>query len=68
MFSKPGGKIVTSLSFTERYLELHELGYQDWQIAKRLGMSLSSLERGLQRCGMPVSPLLAEMANEERSR
>ena len=57
-----------SLSFTERYLELHELGYQDWQIAKRLGMSLSSLERGLQRCGMPVSPLLAEMANEERSK
>ena len=58
----------STLSFTERYLELLDLGYQDWQIAKHFGVTLSSLERQLQRCGMPVSPLLAEMANEERSR
>ena len=57
---------ATTLSFTERYDEMRSLGILDWQIAKRMGISLHSLERMLERFGRPVPPLLREMADEER--
>ncbi|OKH62362.1 hypothetical protein EB74_16960 [Mycobacterium sp. SWH-M5] len=61
--------ITTTLSFLERYDELRgDLGLPDWQIAKKLGITLSSLERQLERYGRPVSDLLRELANEERHR
>ncbi|NOR03658.1 hypothetical protein HGK72_26770 [Mycolicibacterium fortuitum] len=59
--------IATTLSFTERYDEMHAIGLPDWQIAKRLNVTLSSLERMLERYERPVSDLLRDMAREERS-
>jgi hypothetical protein len=59
----------TTLSFTERYDELSDdLDLPDWQIAKKMGITLDSLERQLQRYERPVSELLSTMAHEERSR
>lgn len=57
---------MTRPSFPERYTELRDLGYPDWQIARKLGCSLSSLERQLGRYRMPIRELLREMAREER--
>jgi len=59
---------TTTLSFAERYDELHEIGIPDWQIAKRMGITALSLVRMLLREGKPVSPLLAEIAAEEREK
>lgn len=59
--------IATTLSFTERYDEMHAIGLPDWQIAKRLNVTLSSLERMLERYERPVSDLLRDMAREERN-
>lgn len=59
--------IATTLSFTERYDEMHAIGLPDWQIAKRLDITLSSLERMLERYDRPVSDLLRDMAREERN-
>ncbi|OMB79247.1 hypothetical protein [Mycolicibacterium conceptionense] len=59
--------IATTLSFTERYDEMHAIGLPDWQIAKRMGITLSSLERELARYDRPVSDLLRDMAREERN-
>ena len=56
----------TTLSFLERYDELHGLGVPDWQAAKRMGITCSSLERQLERYGRPVSELLRDIAREER--
>lgn len=58
---------ATTLSFLERYDEMHAIGLPDWQIAKRLNVTLSSLERMLERYERPVSDLLRDMAREERS-
>jgi len=58
--------IQTTLSFEERYDELRDLGVPDWQIAKRLGITIVSLERMLCRAGKPVDPLVREMAAESR--
>lgn len=61
--------IATTLSFLERYDELHcDLHLSDWKIAKKLNMTLSSLERQLDRHNRPVSDLLRELAREERQR
>lgn len=57
----------TTLSFTERYDEMHDIGRPDWQIAKHLGITLSSLERMLERYDRHVSEQLRDMAREERS-
>lgn len=54
--------------FCETYDELHEIGVPDWQIAKRMGISILSLERQLIRYGRQVSELLRDMADEERSK
>ncbi|MBP3087003.1 hypothetical protein [Mycolicibacterium fortuitum] len=59
--------IATTLSFTERYDEMHAIGLPDWQIAKRLDITLSSLVRMLERYERPVSDLLRDMAREERN-
>lgn len=56
----------STLTFPERYLELVDLGYPDWEIARKFGCSLSSLERQLARYRIPIRPLLREMAREER--
>lgn len=53
-------------SFTDRYTELRELGYNDLSIAGRLGMRLSSLERSLDRAGLTVGPQLRGAARDER--
>lgn len=58
---------TTTLSFTERYDEMRDIGLPDWQIAKRLDITLSSLERMLERYDRPVSDLLRDMAREERN-
>jgi len=58
--------IETTLSFEERYDELHDLGVPDWQIAKRLGISIESLARMLSRAGRPLDPLLSEMVAERK--
>ena len=60
--------MTTTLTFLERYDELHHLGVPDWRIAKRMGITASSLERMLLRHGRPVSTLLSEIAGEERDR
>lgn len=61
--------IGTTLTFTERYDELrHVLGYPDWEVAKRMGISLSSLERMLERYDRPISEELRDLAREERDR
>ncbi|WP_166905956.1 hypothetical protein [Mycobacterium sp. DL440] len=59
--------IATTLSFTERYDEMHAIGLPDWQIAQRMEVTLSSLERMLERYDRPVSDLLRDMAREERN-
>ena len=58
--------IQTTLSFEERYDELRDLGVPDWQIAKRLGISIESLARMLCRAGRPLDPLLSEMVAEQK--
>lgn len=57
---------ASTLTFPERYAELFDLGCPDWEIARKLGCTLSSLERQLVRYRIPVRPLLREMAREER--
>lgn len=78
---RPGRKIeVTTRTFTgarqvkgpagfvARYREMRdELGMADWEIAKRMDINLRSLVRSLRRHNMPVDPLLASMAVEERN-
>lgn len=59
--------IATTLTFLERYDEMRGIGVPDWQIAKRMAVTLSSLERMLQRYHRPVSDLLRDMAQEERN-
>ncbi|XTP37123.1 hypothetical protein ACORG1_13275 [Mycobacterium sp. TJFP1] len=60
--------IGTTLTFLERYDELCDLGVPDWQIAKRMGLTLLSLVRMLEKYGRPIPPLLREMADETRGR
>ncbi|QBI97299.1 hypothetical protein KD930_gp55 [Mycobacterium phage Kevin1] len=55
-------------TFCETYDELHQLGYPNWQIAKRMGISLLSLERQLTRHHRPISEQLREMAGEQRAK
>ncbi|UXA19508.1 hypothetical protein [Mycobacterium sp. SMC-4] len=60
---------AAGVPFLETYSELRdELRLPDWQIARRLGIKLSSLERRLDRHGRSVSPELRALAREERSR
>jgi hypothetical protein len=54
------------VSSIERYRELRELGVPEMQIPARLGIRAKSLARQLLRHGLPVSPALAELAQEER--
>ncbi|UVG34690.1 helix-turn-helix DNA binding protein [Mycobacterium phage Mask] len=61
-------KLGTTRTFCETYDELRLLGYPDWQIAKRMGITLLSLERQLVRYGRPISEQLREMAGEERAK
>lgn len=60
--------IATTLTFLERYDELRDLGVPDWQIAKRMGLTLLSPVRMLERYDRPIPPLLREMADDERAR
>lgn len=53
-------------TWLERYDELTSLGVAEWEIAKRLNVSIASLARMLIREGRTPSPLLAEMAKENR--
>ncbi|UJL29959.1 hypothetical protein HZU38_05515 [Mycolicibacterium vanbaalenii] len=59
--------IATTLTFLERYDELRDLGVPDWQIAKRMGLTLS-LVRMLEKYDRPIPPLLRELADDERAR
>jgi hypothetical protein len=55
-----------TIPWPERYAELRQLGYLDWQIAKRFGISNLSLLRQLNRYGIPVRPEFAHMCAEDR--
>lgn len=57
----------TTLSFCERYDEMHAIGIQDWRIAQRMGMTLTSLERTLMKYRRPISTELRDMARDERN-
>lgn len=64
-----GDRVTTTLTFPEEYRELKDdMGLPDWQIARRLKLSMEALERKLHRYKLPVSRELAEMAEEERVR
>lgn len=56
---------MSARSFAERYDELHSLGVADWEIAKRMGITATSLVRMLIREGKPVSTLLNDIATDE---
>lgn len=58
-----GGR--STLTFIERYDEMHELGIPDWQIAKKMGITANALERQLARYRRPASDLLKELSSEE---
>lgn len=58
---------ASTLTFPERYAELFDLGYPDWVIARKLGCTLSALERQLGRYRIPIRTQLREMAHEERA-
>lgn len=61
--------MTTTLTFPEQYRELRDdMALPDWQIAKRLGLSLSALERKLHRYNLPVGRALSEMVDDERAR
>jgi hypothetical protein len=52
--------------FVEEFQEYRDLGYQDWEIAKRMGISLRALVRQLYRHKLPVAEFTSQMAKEER--
>jgi hypothetical protein len=54
------------LSFGERYCELRSLGYADWQIAKRFGITNNSLLRQLERYGIEPRQEFASLCAVER--
>lgn len=54
------------VTYTERYRELRELGYNDLEIAKKFGVQARGLKRQLDRYGLPVSELLVAEAGRER--
>lgn len=55
-----------SPTFVPKYEELRELGYQQWEIAQRMGISVRSLVRQLKRHQIPVDRLAEEIAHDER--
>lgn len=64
-----GDWVATTLTFPEEYRELKDdMALPDWQIARRLNLSMEALERKLHRYKLPVSRELAEMAEDERVR
>lgn len=63
---KPHLESGERLGFVDRYNELRELGYNDHHIAAKLDIRLSSLERSLDRAGLPVSDALRQAVREER--
>jgi transcriptional regulator with XRE-family HTH domain len=56
------------VGFTERFLELRELGYNDLQILARWKVKPNSLLRQLMRYDIPASPELANLASSEKHR
>lgn len=60
--------LQTQLPFPEAYAELHAIGVPDHEIAKRLGTTPRRLRNLMQKWGFERSPLLAEMAGEERAK
>lgn len=52
--------------FVDMYTELDQLGYQQWQIANKMGITITSLKRELNRYEIPVHPLTASIAAEQR--
>ena len=57
---------VPALSFAERYQEMRDIGLSDREVIERLGITASSVERQLDRYGIPVSPTMRELARVER--
>lgn len=51
----------------DRYAEMRDLGYSDALIVQRLNISARSLERALERAGLPVRPELRQLAREVRN-
>jgi hypothetical protein len=56
------------VGFTERFLELRELGYSDLEILGRWKLKPNSLLRQLMRYDIPASPELANLASSEKHR
>jgi hypothetical protein len=52
--------------FVETVQEYRDLGYQDWEIANRMGVSVRSFVRQLKRYKLPISALAHQMAEEAR--
>lgn len=57
---------ATSLSWSERVDELRALGYQDWEIAKKLGNSPATFARQADRYRKGVDQLMREISREEK--
>lgn len=57
-----------TVGFTERYLEMREIGYNDLQIIGKLGIQPDSLYRQLLRYDLPASPQLVNMVTSAKHR
>ena len=60
--------IQPELSFSERFRELRDLGYNDLIIADRLGIRPESMLRQMLRYGIAPSQELAEAAHQSKYR
>ncbi|MGH3955920.1 MAG: hypothetical protein ACRDTI_18005 [Mycobacterium sp.] len=50
----------------EQVVELRRLGYQDWEIAKKLGNSPATFARQADRHHMGVDELMREISREQK--
>ena len=57
-----------SVGFTERFMELRDLGYSDLEILGRWNIKPNSLLRQLMRYDIPASPELTNLASSEKHR
>lgn len=64
---RESGRFEIPLSWPERVAELRALGYQDWQIAKKLGNSPGTFTRQADRHHLGVDDLMRELAREEKA-
>ncbi|CPW40609.1 hypothetical protein [Mycobacteroides abscessus] len=55
-----------TLAWTEKVDELRALGYQDWEIAKKLGNSPATFQRMALRHNKGVDDLMNTLAREEK--